>query len=236
MNLVQTISSASRDTDAPIAGLAPIEESTLLRQKIATALRRAIEQGAIRAGDRLVEKDLCGRLGVSRTSLREALRDLEANGIVTKVNARELAVTRLTCADAANLFRLRGAIEALIVTQFIARADTAALARCKAANQAILDAAAGPASQDAQRDFYRLWCEGAGNPFAFDMLMNLLFRLSVIRGPALQDPALISANVADRHAMLDCMERRDEAGAVATVHRHIDRAIAVTLAGWPERT
>ncbi len=227
MNLVQSISA---QTARVLPGeLAPIEESVLLRQKIATALRRAIEQGAIRAGDRLVEKDLCGKLGVSRTSLREALRDLEANGIVTKVNARELVVTRLTPDDAANLFRLRGAIEALVAGQFIANADAAALARCVAANEAIPATEPGPASQDAQREFYRLWCEGAGNPFAFEMLMNLLFRLSVIRGPALQDPALIAANVADRREIIDCIAQRNEAAAVAAVHRHIERAMATTL-------
>lgn len=209
--------------------LAPIEESTLLRQKIVAALRRAIEQGAIRAGDRLVEKDLCGRLGVSRTSLREALRDLEANGIVSKVNAREIAVTRLDRIAATNLFRLRGAIEGLVASQFMARADDAALQRCIDANASILKAGTGPASVEAQREFYRIWCEAAGNAQAFEMLMNLIFRLSVVRGPSLQDPQQIAANVAERQDILECLARRDTVAATAAIDRHIDRAIARTL-------
>jgi DNA-binding GntR family transcriptional regulator len=215
---------------APRPLLAPIMGTQLLRQQIVATLHNAIEDGRLRAGDRLVERELCAQLGVSRTSLREALRDLEANGIVTKVNARELAITRLGREDAVNLFHLRGGIEAVVVEQFMKKGDAAAMAACRAANERILAVPPGPESQEAQRAFYALLCEGAANPFAFEMLMNILIRLSVIRGPSLFDKAAIAANVSDRRTILARMAQGDLGGALEAVRTHVERAIATTIA------
>ena len=52
-----------------------------LRREIETRLRSAITQGRFHAGERLIERELCEMFGVSRPSLREALRQLEAGGI-----------------------------------------------------------------------------------------------------------------------------------------------------------
>ena len=75
--------------------LVPIRvEAAPLRSKIIESIRHAIEHGVLKPGDRLIEKDLCERLEVSRTSLREALRELEAEEIVAKVSARGLTVVK----------------------------------------------------------------------------------------------------------------------------------------------
>ena len=76
----------------------------------------------IEPGARLVEKDLCQDLNVSRTSLREALRELEAEGLVES-GARGLAVARITPAEARNIYAVRGALEGLVAAQFAELAD-----------------------------------------------------------------------------------------------------------------
>ena len=99
--------------------LVPIRvEAAPLRSKIIESIRHAIEHGVLKPGDRLIEKDLCERLEVSRTSLREALRELEAEEIVAKVSARGLTVVKISLHDAANIYRIRAQIEALIFQQF----------------------------------------------------------------------------------------------------------------------
>ena len=70
-------------------GLSPIRQETApLRLRIIESMRRAIERGVLLPGARLVEKDLCQQLGVSRTSLREALRELEAEGVIAQTSPR----------------------------------------------------------------------------------------------------------------------------------------------------
>jgi DNA-binding GntR family transcriptional regulator len=230
MTFVEIGSPATAETRlAGTAGLGPIVESQLLRQKIVTALHNAIEDGTLKAGDRLIERDLCNRLNVSRTSLREALRDLEANGIVIKANARELVVARLGKEDAVNLFRLRCGIELIVAEQFIQLGNPAALRDCRAANEAILAAAPGPDRQTAQRAFYRLFCLGAGNPFALEMLMNILLRLSVIRSASMMDQNSVLYNVDDRRKMLGAIERGDLEGASRAIRSHTESVIQNTI-------
>src|SRR6201996_9101319 len=74
--------------------LAPLQhQAAPLRNKIISALRRAIETGVLQPGARLVERDLCEQLNVSRTSLREALGELQAEGILTYSPTRRLSVS-----------------------------------------------------------------------------------------------------------------------------------------------
>src|SRR6185312_3389625 len=99
--------------------LAPLHQpSAPLRNKIIAALRAAIETGLLAPGQRLIEKDLCEQLAVSRTSLREALRELQAEGILEYSSSRGLAVAAVSIEDAKNIYRLRGVLEALAVEQF----------------------------------------------------------------------------------------------------------------------
>lgn len=196
-------------------------ESSLLRQQIIGALRRAIELGTLRAGDRLVEKDLCAAFKVSRTSLREALRDLEAHGVVTKLSARTLIVTPVSREDAFSISRVRAAIEMMLAEQFIKRAKKEDLAAFRAALDRML--AIDPnsaASLDANREYYELWCKGAGNVFAFDILMNIQLRLGVVRSRSWRIPELRQKNLQYQEAIFDCMARRSVKEARDMVRRH----------------
>src|ERR1700761_9602055 len=110
--------------------LAPLQhQAAPLRNKIISALRRAIETGVLQPGARLVERDLCEQLNVSRTSLREALRELQADGVLAHTDSRGLEVSTLSTEEAENAYRIRAVLEALIVEQFIERADDAERAR-----------------------------------------------------------------------------------------------------------
>src|SRR3546814_5222128 len=103
-------------------GLAPGKtESAPLRDKIIASLRRAGETGFLAPGARLVEKDLCTQLNVSRTSLREALRELEAEGVLSR-SSRGLIVSGITLQDAENIYRIRAMLESLVAQQFTERA------------------------------------------------------------------------------------------------------------------
>lgn len=195
--------------------------NTLLRDQIIGALRRAIELGTLRAGDRLVEKDLCLTFGVSRPSLREALRDLEASGAVTKISARTLVITALSREEALSIVDVRTAIESLLAEQFIARATEedidalgAALRRLRATSPV------SPGSLDASREYHEIWCRAAGNRFAFTLLMNIQLRLAVLRAKGFRSPTIRARNFEYQAAVFDCMMRRKVKEARAMVERH----------------
>ncbi|WP_372347898.1 GntR family transcriptional regulator [Streptomyces sp. KL116D] len=82
-----------------------------VRERVLGTLRQDIISGRLRPGDRLVERELADRFGVSRVPVRESIRALLAEGFVTFETPRRAVVRTLTRADVAELFELREALE-----------------------------------------------------------------------------------------------------------------------------
>ncbi|GLK83941.1 GntR family transcriptional regulator [Ancylobacter defluvii] len=218
-------------TGTPL-GIGPIgQESAPLRRKLVATLRRLIETGRLPAGQRLIEKDLCSELAVSRTVLREALRELEVDGLLV-AGARGLSVAVLSRTEAENIYAVRASLEALVARQFCARADAAAVAALDATLDALhraYEADALGTMLDAKLDFYRTLCAGAANPVARDLLDRLNARISLLRARSLADPARKHASLAEIEALVDALRRGDGVGAAALAERHVAEAARAAL-------
>ncbi len=94
----------------------------LLRQELASALRKAILTGELAPGERLIETELAERLGVSRMPVREALRMLENEGLVRHVPRCGLLVIEFTEQDIREIYAIREALEAYAITLVIENA------------------------------------------------------------------------------------------------------------------
>src|SRR5215203_6057266 len=102
--------------------LSNLDRSTL-RERAREALRSAIISGQYRPGDHLGEVDLATHLGVSRGTVREAMRHLQQEGLVTAGNRGMLRVNSLSREEVHELFRVRAALEGLAVATIIASPD-----------------------------------------------------------------------------------------------------------------
>jgi biotin operon repressor len=92
--------------------LSSLDRSTL-RERALEALRAAITSGQYRPGDRLGEVELAKHLGVSRGTVREALRHLQQEGLVTAGNRGMLRVNAISPKEVRELFRVRAALEGI---------------------------------------------------------------------------------------------------------------------------
>jgi DNA-binding GntR family transcriptional regulator len=205
--------------------LGPLEhEAAPLRNKIMNVLRRAVESGQLEPGTRLVEKELCHQLSVSRTSLREALRQLQAEGILTALPNRGLAVVTISREDAGNIYRIRGALEPLVVEQFIENASEIELQRLVESSKA-LKGAYRRGDVDAivarKRDFYDQICMGARNPIALDLLNKLTLLTSPLRRKSLARKARQVESTAEIEAIVAAIRRGDKAAARAAAEHHV---------------
>ena len=138
-----------------------------IQGQTASKLRDAIVDGLFEPGEKLLEADLCRQMGVSRTSVREALRQLEAERLVTIIPNRGPSVTQLTWDEAAAIYETRELLEGEAAARFAERATAAEIARAKAAladfDRAVtVDDAHGRLTHT-QR-FYDLIIQGCGNP------------------------------------------------------------------------
>ena len=207
------------------AGLKPLKpQAAPLRNQIIASLRRAIELGHLIPGTRLIEKDLCAQLGVSRTSLREALRELQAQGIVEHRGARGLAVGAISHEDAENVYRIRAALEALIVEQFIEKASADEIGSLVRESQALKEAYRLGELEGivvAKRRFYDRICSGARNPIAFDLLDHLVLRTSSLRSRSLTRKERQRQSIQEIDALVGAIERRDVKAAQRIAAEHV---------------
>ncbi len=188
------------------------QPSVSLRSRIIHALRRAIECGILEPGARLVERDLCEQLQVSRTSLREALGELQAEGILAYSPTRRLSVSAISRTDAENAYRIRAVMEALVVEQFIEKASDEELAALVQESE-LLKAAyrSGDVGEMlvAKRAFYDSICSGAKNPMAFDIISRLVLRTSGLRRRSLMRKQRQLQSIAEIDTLIEAIRRRD---------------------------
>ncbi|MGH4032023.1 GntR family transcriptional regulator [Actinomycetota bacterium Odt1-20B] len=115
-----------------------VEPLGAVRERVLATLRQEIISGRLHPGDRLVERELADRFGVSRVPVREAIRALLAEGFVTFETPRRAVVRTLTRTDVAELFELREALEVYAAGRAAERGTRDDVARL----EELLDAAA----------------------------------------------------------------------------------------------
>src|SRR5512143_571714 len=96
-----------------------------LRQQVLDGLRRAIIDGQLAPGARLTERELTKMMGVSRTVVREALRQLESEGLIAIIPNKGPVVRELTPAEARDLYSIRAVLEGFAARLFTENARDA---------------------------------------------------------------------------------------------------------------
>lgn len=162
-----------------------------LRQQVLDELRRAIIEGEIAPGSRLIERDLCTRLGVSRTVVREVLRQLESEGLVGMIPNRGPVVRALGADEARELYAIRAVLEGLAARIFVEQARDDQVEKLLATVGEIESAyAAGDARRiiDAKSRFYAVLFEAARGEVLASMTAALHARISRWRALGLTHP------------------------------------------------
>ncbi|MGF7160824.1 DNA-binding GntR family transcriptional regulator [Rhodoligotrophos appendicifer] len=166
-----------------------VEQDKLsLREKTLTKLREAIAAGYFKAGERLVERDICARTEVSRTSLREALRHLESEGLVESRKGVGVFVASLSLDDVRDIYEVRRALDAEATRLFTKRATEKQRNRLCEVMKRLADI---PHTDHARAhraniEFFEIIYEGAGNKVAHGFMQSLQTRTSMLRSITLR--------------------------------------------------
>jgi DNA-binding GntR family transcriptional regulator len=208
-----------------------------LRQELINQIRASILMFEYRPGSRLVERSLCDKYGVSRTVVRESLRQLEAEGLVTIVPNRGPVVTVLSREDAVALFEVRGDLEALAARLFAQRASEAEKRRLEATVDEVETAFAAGDLQvalTAKDAFYEALCAGAHNEIMTGILVGLHARVQLLRGVSLRAPGRQPETMKEIRRICECAVAGDAEGAAAAAAFHVEQAAAVALSQMAE--
>lgn len=184
-----------------------------------------IRAGALKPGDRLLETDLAARLGISRTPVREAIRRLETDGLVTHVPHAGAAIRRLDYAEVTELYEMRLVLEAT-AARFAARAASDVELQEMDALNAAMEAAQGDGARlyELNRQFHRVVFEAARNRY-LGQSMRALQKAMLILGPStMEESGRAAEAIAEHGELIAAFRSRDSGAAENAMRRHMTAA------------
>ena len=210
-----------------------------LREQVLEVLRQAILDFRLKPGQRLIERELIEQTGVSRTTIREVLRQLAAEGLVTTIPQKGAIVVVPSAQEAADLYEVRAALEALAGRLFVRRATDEQVTALRSSLRDIerLAKKRGPDIQallQAKDGFYEVLLQGAGNAAIRETLDGLRARVRLLRATSLSQPNRTAGTVKELETVVRAAESRDEDAMAAACEHHVNEAARSGLSGLVE--
>lgn len=204
-----------------------------VRQSVTESIRNSIALGCFTAGQRITERDLCEMTGVSRTAVREALRQLESEGLVTVVPHRGPIVTRLTPEQAEGIYQVRMVLEGLACELFAENATDDDIAALQAAFETLkgIERITDPLDRlTAKNAFYECLIYGAHNEALGHTLSSLNTRVMVLRATSLAAPGRTKESLEELEELVSLLSARRGKEARKVAARHVTNAGKVAIA------
>jgi len=198
-----------------------------VHQAVFERLREAILTGYFRPGQRLVERELAEAMQISRTPIREALRKLEKEKLVTNIPYRGVFVSEVSAKTAREVYQVRMVLEGLATALAAARATPQDLALLRGIMEDLEKAVAeGRLEQviEGNKRFHTAIAEIAGNEVLRDVLRGLQAHVSLLRVTSLSQPGRPEATLKEHRAIYEAIAAGDPEQAEKLAADHVRRA------------
>jgi DNA-binding GntR family transcriptional regulator len=205
-----------------------------LHDELTERLRNLITRGDIAPGEKVPEKELCSQFGVSRTPLREALKVLASEGIVTLRPNRGAMVSSLTAEELEEVFPVMGALEALsgeIACKHITDREIASIHKMH-------ETMVGHWKRGELQPYFRLnqqiheaILDATRNETLKSIYRGLSGRILSARYIANMSPERWTKAVEEHEAILKALDARDGAGLSKILKTHLANKLA-TVKDW----
>ncbi|MDO4614416.1 MAG: GntR family transcriptional regulator [Lachnospiraceae bacterium] len=198
-----------------------------LREVVYMTLRRQILRGDLKPGERLMEIALAQKLGVSRTPIREAIRKLENEGLVTIAPRRGAQVARITLQELNDVLEVREALEILAIRKACELVTREDLIRIHEAQESFTRLTQNPETDintlgDADEHFHDMIYETTHNRRLMQMIDNLREQMYRFRIELLKKQSVREKLVGEHNEMIAALESHDVTRCINTVQIHID--------------
>jgi DNA-binding GntR family transcriptional regulator len=212
-------------TPTPPRALSP----RLLYQEVAERLRQQIFAHELAPGSWIDERKLAAEYGISRTPLREALKVLAVEGLVTMKLRRGAYVAEMSADDAAQVFHLLGLLEADAAGEVARNATEAQLAELRALHERLEKQARQPLAFFASNEAFHLrLLEIAGNRWRTQLVTDLRKVMKLNRQHSLSRQGRLAQSLAEHRALMAALQRRDARAATRLMRQHFERGLAAT--------
>ena len=196
-----------------------------LRDVVFNTLRQAILTGELKPGERLMEIHLANKLGVSRTPIREAIRKLELEGLVTMIPRRGAEVAQITEKSMSDVLEVRRAVDALCVELACERISEEELESLKTACDNFENAVnSGDVKKIAQADvaLHDIIVRATGNQRLVQLVNTLSEQMYRYRFEYIKDVSQHRSLVEEHRVIYESILKKDKATASEAAKLHID--------------
>ena len=202
-----------------------MDEFLPLRDVVFNTLRQAILTGELKPGERLMEIHLADRLGVSRTPIREAIRKLELEGLVTMIPRRGAEVAQITEKSMKDVLEVRRALDALCAELACDRITDEELENLRLACDAFETAVkTKDAKKIAQADvaLHDIIVRATGNQRLIQLVNNLSEQMYRYRFEYIKDFSQHERLVEEHRIIYESIVNKDKETAAEAAKTHID--------------
>lgn len=218
-------------------GIIAIEKHAApLRRQVLEALRSSIVSGRLAPGQRLTERELVEMTGVSRTVIRESLRQLEAEGLVEIIPNKGPVVRKLSADEAKDLYQIRAVLEGLAARLFAQNADESAVRALDDALEKVKRAyrgSDGETALEAKSNFYNTLYGGSASETLTSLLTMVQARIWRWRAVGLTHPnraqERLNESIANLDLLLAAIHDKDGEAAERISRQEVNRAAAEVM-------
>lgn len=210
-----------------------MDEFLPLRDVVFNTLRQAILTGELKPGERLMEIHLANRLGVSRTPIREAIRKLELEGLVTMIPRRGAEVAQITEKSMKDVLEVRRTLDALsaeLACERISPEEEEALKKaCQNFEEAVKtkDAKIIAKADVALHDIIAV---ATGNQRLIQLINNLAEQMYRYRFEYIKDASQHERIIQEHRIIYESIVKKDKEAASEMAKTHIDNQEKAVIA------
>jgi DNA-binding GntR family transcriptional regulator len=189
------------------------EDFSPIEVKVHQILREQILSGELEAGTRLIERDLADKLHISRTPVREALRKLDAEGLIQIIPRKGGVVLEISNEEIIDMFRILECLESLAVRQ--------AAERITPESRKILESV----DETTVESMIHAICQVSRNKRLEEMIKGLADVLHATARVGREQPGRATQATAEHREILAAVKQGDGERAAELVHQHINRSV-----------
>ena len=209
--------------------LTPIKFDNMghIRDSVFSILRNAILNGKLEPDERLVERDIAEQLGISRTPVREAIRQLELERLVTHIPRKGVVVAGFSKADVLEITAIRTVLEGLICNVAAVKIRERDLERLELITRQMQDEnSKGNFKKVNQLNnrFHDIIYRAAESPRLYDLLSTLREYINRFAQVAYTKPGRVEEVLVEHKAIVEALSNHDSHEAEETAKRHVEKS------------
>ena len=197
-------------------------------QSLGMRARNLIEEliidGTLETGEKITERDLADRLGMSRAPIRDAIKDLIADGLLQRVGTRSIVVRELKLSEIDEIYSIRTILEArsaYLAATRITQTSLDALIKLHKKMKLAAEQSEFTAYYELNIAFHQIIHQAANSPRLAQMIETVMKESLLFRSRGLVDQSNLVESIAEHEMIIHALKTKDPELAELCMHRHI---------------